>query len=313
MWSWNTAYIVTDEIFIFSTTTMDFPVEILEEFIDAVYEDGDFKDLVSCLSVSRVFRHRSRPYIFDSIDIDFCTPNFPGDPADGSLKRLALLRQLISNDSPSSDDSILPFITTVNVGIYYVYELFKDNDDLSHILSRLADSTELDTLGIYLSYEAVESPSWNNFPTTFRKNLRNVSRVPSLRALTVVGILDIPETFLRGTHIRHLELVRSWFRRSSGGGYEDEGGLTVDLPSPDLVSLSLNASEFDLTKILPKQKLKTLRLHFRPDSSLSKGQDFLQWSHESLDSLTLEFAGMSGAYNIITRGLAEYVFRFIFW
>jgi len=303
---------------------MDLPLEILEAFVDAVANNKSYMDLASCLSVSRGFRQRSRQHIFATIDLKFSSPDNPEERQesyDRDLKRLALLRQLISNKHTNSEDnSILPHIRSLRIRIYDLpyFHPFEDNNDLSHILSRLADSPKLDTLSIHNVDVTMRSLRWHNLRTAFRKNLRSVSRVPSLKMLSVVDIWEIPETFFRGTFITQLELVGLWSRRPSGGAglgteYEDENGWTGNLPSPRLISLSLDANSVpSAMEIIPRQNLKELRLFVESSSySCSKLQDFLQWSHESLSSLTLDFTGEWENLNI-TRRFVEHVSRFMF-
>ena len=172
--------------------------------------------------MSRALPQITCQHIFDTIDLELRTPDNPNDQEeyyDRDFKRLASYGQLISasNGSTSSEDSILPFITNVHIRIYhFVYlEPFEDDDDLSHILSRLADSPKPHTLSIHNLDYGGESLAWHDLTTTFRKIICLSS--PRLRVFSVNNILEIPETFLRGICIAKLELAESWFRRPGEG------------------------------------------------------------------------------------------------
>lgn len=90
---------------------MNFPLEILDSFVDAVANNRSYRDMALCLSVSRGFRQRSRQHIFATIDLKFSSPDNPEERQesyDRDFKRLALLRQLISNKHTNSEDNSNP-------------------------------------------------------------------------------------------------------------------------------------------------------------------------------------------------------------
>jgi len=187
----------------------DIPLELLDRFIEELYDDPSKKGrttLNSCILVSKNFRHRALKHLAENVQV-ICTENNRA-----SARHMANLRQIIVSPPNWSLKRVGTYIKSLHIRWLHITQSpLPVKYDIVAILRELhGEDYAIRHLRLEIGAGTRTSIPWIEIAPSFRKHFELLATSPRLESLAIIDAKSLPPLIVTGPSLKKLHLERGY-------------------------------------------------------------------------------------------------------